>query len=202
MDLKELVSYTLSILSFIYLIKRYYLDSFQKREIQDFEQINKYFINNRYKDFESESLLVKDMLCNTVSHFKGVNYDLVKHILETKNISLFDFLKIRKLQKIGYLKPNIERNKNYKKGIDYRVKLCFWYALFALYVYLFIYIVDSFLRINDTFIIMSIVMGFIAPLEIVLLFYTDKITSSNNAIKWYEKNKNELIKAKILLLGK
>ncbi|THA04049.1 hypothetical protein, partial [Rodentibacter pneumotropicus] len=66
MDLKELVSYTLSILSFIYLIKRYYLDSFQKREIQDFEQINKYFINNRYKDFESESLLVKDMLCNTV----------------------------------------------------------------------------------------------------------------------------------------
>lgn len=200
MDLKELASYILSILPIIYLIKRYYLDAFQKREAQDFEQLNKYFLNNRYKDFDSESLLVKNMLCNTVSHFKGVNYDLVKHVLETKNVSLFDFIKIRKLQKIGYLKPNIEPNKNYKNGIDYRIKLCFWYMLFALYVYLFIYVVDSFLQIDNTFIVMSLVMGFVVPLEMALLFYTDKITSNKNAIKWYEKNKNELIKAKILLL--
>ena len=73
MSFKELLTYILSIIPTIYLIKRYYLDSFNKKEIQDFEQLNKYFINERYKNFENESQLVKDMLCNTVSYFKGVN---------------------------------------------------------------------------------------------------------------------------------
>ena len=94
MSFKELLTYILSIIPTIYLIKRYYLDSFNKKEIQDFEQLNKYFINERYKNFENESQLVKDMLCNTVSYFKGVNYDLVKYILEVKHINLFDFIKL------------------------------------------------------------------------------------------------------------
>lgn len=199
MSFKELLTYILSIIPTIYLIKRYYLDSFNKKEIQDFEQLNKYFINERYKNFENESQLVKDMLCNTVSYFKGVNYDLVKYILEVKHINLFDFIKLKRLIRIGYLKPNGEYNKNHKKGINHIIKLSILYFLFILYLFTFIYITSSFLHIESELIATSLIIGFIATPEIWLLFYTDKITSDNNAIEWYEKNKDNFVKSKLLL---
>lgn len=199
MSFKELLTYILSIIPTIYLIKRYYLDSFNKKEIQDFEQLNKYFINERYKNFENESQLVKDMLCNTVSYFKGVNYDLVKYILEVKHINLFDFIKLKRLIRIGYLKPNGEYNKNHKKGMSHIIKLSILYFLFILYIFTFIYITSSFLHIESEFIAISLIIGFIATPEIWLLFYTDKITSDNNAIEWYKKNKDNFVKSKFLL---
>ena len=199
MSFKELLTYILSIIPTIYLIKRYYLDSFNKKEIQDFEQLNKYFINERYKNFENESQLAKDMLCNTVSYFKGINYDLVKYILEVKHINLFDFIKLKRLIRIGYLKPNGEYNKNHKKGINYIIKLSILYFLFILYLFTFIYITNSFLHIGSGLISTSLIIGFIATPEIWLLFYTDKITSDNNAIEWYKKNKDNFVKSKFLL---
>ena len=199
MSFKELLTYILSIIPTIYLIKRYYLDSFNKKEIQDFEQLNKYFINERYKNFENESQLVKDMLCNTVSYFKGVNYDLVKYILGVKHINLFDFIKLKRLIRIGYLKPNGEYNKNHKKGMNHIIKLSILYFLFILYIFTFIYITSSFLHIESEFIAISLIIGFIATPEIWLLFYTDKITSDNNAIEWYKKNKDNFVKSKFLL---
>ena len=199
MSFKELLTYILSIIPTIYLIKRYYLDSFNKKEIQDFEQLNKYFINERYKNFENESQLAKDMLCNTVSYFKGVNYDLVKYILEVKHINLFDFIKLNRLIRIGYLKPNGEYNKNHKKGINYIIKLSILYFLFILYLFTFIYITNSFLHIGSGLIATSLIIGFIATPEIWLLFYTDKTTSDNNAIEWYKKNKDNFVKSKFLL---
>ncbi|PVX32120.1 hypothetical protein C8D76_11523 [Pasteurella langaaensis DSM 22999] len=194
----KLLGLIISIITLIYLVRRFYIDTFNKKEIQDFEQINKYFLSDKIKIFDNEPLLIQEMLCNTVSYFKDTPFSQVKEVLENRNVGIYDFINLKKLRKIGYLTTSNERNKNYKNqgGFLWVLVLIFVIYIFALPFILEYYKVEL---VAYEFFLLALV--FIGLPEIYILSKIDRKSQNKKVIAWYAENEDRLKLSKIVLIG-
>ncbi|QLB20394.1 hypothetical protein A6B43_01955 [Vespertiliibacter pulmonis] len=190
-DIKN-ISFLFSIISIVFGIKKYYIDTFNKKEIQDFEQISKYFLSDKIDSFKKEHIIIQQMLCNTVSIFKGITFEHIYNTLQNNNIDLNAFKKLHILIKAKYINSNYQKQKGQK---NLKVKPS-WFTMIMMAIFLIISSLslatfEYFKLVNSKF-GFFIFASIMIIIEFGLLFYIDKRNQFFYAIEWYHKNKPKL----------
>ncbi|MDG6882744.1 Uncharacterised protein [Phocoenobacter uteri] len=186
--------------------------------IQDYEQVEKFFVKNKIEELERQPQIIQYMACNTISVFKGITFDQVISCVRN-DITFYDFCKfinLEKLRKQGYLTDKYVLNRRYWlfnspriwKWISWSVFVCISFIFVMLYVvfkenifnWIILIVEDNDLFINredlsKIVLIFTFILIFIA--EWCMLWSFDKRDEIREHILWYEKNKDKLRKQKI-----
>ncbi|MDP8033793.1 hypothetical protein QJU43_06430 [Pasteurella atlantica] len=189
-----------ALLTICYLKK--YID-FQKKEklllaIQDYEQLIK--LNCELDDLKQKPQIIKDLACERVSYFKGVDFDRICNCLENKKIGLNDFNRLNFLYKFGFLDKNYKDIE--KKRYSIYVYSAIGFVFLLIYYLIFIGICVSILyysklTFNSTEFLIPYIL-FIAIPEIFLFYKIDQRTKLLKYVNWYQENKTQLIDKKII----
>lgn len=185
----------ISVLLAFFTIRRFYFDISKKREVHDFEIINKYFSKECIKQLREESKIIQDMACRTLFSFKGLNFEEIDNLLSKKNIGFYEISNITRLRKYKYINSDLSKNHKYNPkirtfwAIGLAVFSFFIYIimLLSLYVYLAIIYSDRDIILN-----LSLIFTVGGP-EIIMLTYIDKRLSLERSISWFNKKSKDFL---------
>lgn len=182
----NIIGTIMTVITTIVGIFSYKNNSYHKRFIQDLEQVNKYFSKKNIQVIESEHRILKDMACNTISYFKGKNFEVVKDIIES-DIGLLEFSKLEILRKAGYIDCKYNLLNKYRKTIKTKILSLILWVLFVIYGMIVI-IASIYFKFVDTPLGFFILMISIGIFEVPMLQYID----NRKVLDWFKKNKDSL----------
>ena len=181
----SIIGSIMTVIATIVAIFSYKNNSYNKRAIQDFEQVNKYFSKKNIQIIESEHRILKDMACNTISYFKGKSFEVVKDIIES-DIGLLEFSKLEILRKAGYIDCKLNK---YSETIKTKTLSLILWILFVAYgvIVIIASVYFNFVGTPLGFVILMISIGIF---EIPMLQYIE----NRKVLDWFKKNKDSLKK--------
>ena len=184
----SIIGSIMTVITTIVAIFSYKNNSYNKRVIQDFEQLNKYLSKKNIQIIESEHRILKDMACNTISYFKGKSFEVVKDIIES-DIGLLEFSKLEILRKAGYIDCKYNLLNKYSETIKTKTLSLILWILFVAYgvIVIIASVYFNFVGTPLGFVILMISIGIF---EIPMLQYIE----NRKVLDWFKKNKDSLKK--------